>query len=71
MNNNLENRLKNTTVIPVLVIENIEDAVPLALALSKGGLKTLEITLRTDNALEALSEIKKALPEILVGAGTV
>lgn len=71
MNNNLKNRLKNTTVIPVLVIENIEDAVPLALALSKGGLKTLEITLRTDNALEALSEIKKALPEILVGAGTV
>lgn len=71
MNKNLENIMSNTSVIPVLVIDNIEDAVPLALALSNGGLKVIEITLRTPAALKSLSEIKESLPDIIVGAGTV
>ncbi len=71
MNKTLQNMMANTTVIPVLVIEKIEDALPLALALAQGGLKVLEITLRTPVALQALSEIKKSLPETIIGAGTI
>lgn len=58
-------------VIPVLTIERAEMAVPLARALVKGGLPVLEITLRTDAALEALRAIVAEVPEAVVGAGTV
>lgn len=58
-------------VIPVLTIRRVEDAVPLARALVEGGLTVLEITLRTDCALEAIRRIKAALPQASVGAGTV
>lgn len=58
-------------VIPVMVIERTQDAVPLANALYRGGLKVLEITLRTAQGLEAIAAIRKALPEAIVGAGTV
>lgn len=58
-------------VIPVIVIKRPEDAVPLARALVQGGLKVLEVTLRTPCALAAIGEIKSALPEAIVGAGTV
>ncbi len=58
-------------VMPVLVIQRIEDAVPLATALYNGGLTVLEITLRTPVALEAIALIKEQLPEAIVGAGTV
>lgn len=58
-------------VIPVMVIETMDQALPLAKALADGGLKVLEITLRTDVALEALKAIKSAYPELAVGAGTV
>lgn len=58
-------------VIPVIVIERIEDAVPLARALLAGGVKVLEITLRTAVALRAMEAITDALPEAIVGAGTV
>jgi 2-dehydro-3-deoxyphosphogluconate aldolase/(4S)-4-hydroxy-2-oxoglutarate aldolase len=58
-------------VMPVLVIQRIEDAVPLAKALYNGGLTVLEITLRTPVALEAIALIKDQLPEAIVGAGTV
>ncbi len=58
-------------VIPVLTIERAETAVPLARALVKGGLPVLEITLRTDAALEALRAIVAEVPEAVVGAGTV
>lgn len=58
-------------VVPVIVIERIEDAVPLANALVKGGLRVLEVTLRTPVALEAISAIKEAVPEAIVGAGTI
>jgi len=58
-------------VIPVLVIEKVETAVPLAKALVAGGLKTLEVTLRTKNAFEAIRIIKNEVPDAIIGAGTV
>ncbi len=58
-------------VIPVMVIEKVEDAVPMAQALVAGGLKVLEVTLRTPCALTAVEQIKQAVPEAIVGVGTV
>lgn len=58
-------------VIPVLTVERVADAVPLARALVKGGLPVLEITFRTAAALEALAAIAREVPEAVVGAGTV
>ena len=58
-------------VVPVIVIERLEDAVPLAKALIAGGVKVLEVTLRTECALEAIKKIIKEVPEAVVGAGTV
>jgi 2-dehydro-3-deoxyphosphogluconate aldolase/(4S)-4-hydroxy-2-oxoglutarate aldolase len=58
-------------VIPVLTVERVADAVPLARALVKGGLPVLEITFRTPAALEALKAIAMEVPEATVGAGTV
>ena len=58
-------------VIPVLTIERQVDAVPLARALVRGGLRVLEITLRTGVALEALRAIANEVPDAVVGAGTV
>ena len=63
--------LNSTRVIPVVVIDNIEDAVPLATALVEGGLNVLEITLRTPVAIEAIIQIKQALPNAIIGSGTV
>ena len=58
-------------VIPVLTIERAADAVPLARALVKGGLRVLEITLRTPVALEALAAIADQVPGVIAGVGTV
>ena len=58
-------------VVPVLTIERAADAVPLARALVNGGLPVLEITFRTDVALEALRTIAAEVPDAIVGAGTV
>ena len=58
-------------VIPVIVIERLEDAVPMAQALLDGGIKVLEVTLRTPVALAAMEAIAKAVPDAVVGAGTV
>lgn len=58
-------------VIPVIVINKVEDAVPMAEALLEGGIKVLEVTLRTECALQAMEAIAKAVPEAIVGAGTV
>ncbi len=57
-------------VIPVIVLERVDDAVPLARALVAGGLKVLEVTLRTPVALEAVAAIVAAVPEAIVGTGT-
>jgi 2-dehydro-3-deoxyphosphogluconate aldolase / (4S)-4-hydroxy-2-oxoglutarate aldolase len=58
-------------VIPVLTINELEHAVPLARALVAGGLRVLEITLRTPIALAAIDAIAKALPDAVVGVGTL
>jgi 2-dehydro-3-deoxyphosphogluconate aldolase / (4S)-4-hydroxy-2-oxoglutarate aldolase len=63
--------MTTSPVIPVMVINKLEQAVPLANALVAGGLKVLEITLRTPVALEAIKEIRACIPEAIVGAGTV
>jgi 2-dehydro-3-deoxyphosphogluconate aldolase/(4S)-4-hydroxy-2-oxoglutarate aldolase len=65
------NELLKRPVIPVIVIDNANDAEPLAEALLKGGMDVIEVTCRTAAAPEALKRIKKAFPEMLVGAGTV
>ena len=58
-------------VIPVIVIEDINDAVPMAEALLAGGIKVLEITLRTKCALKAIEMIANKVPDAIVGAGTL
>ncbi len=58
-------------VIPVMVINRLEDAVPMAQALVEGGVRVLEITLRTPVALRCMEAIAKAVPLAIVGAGTV
>ncbi len=58
-------------VIPVLAINQLDHAVPLAKALVAGGLRVLEITLRTDCALAAITCIRQAVPDAIVGAGTI
>jgi Entner-Doudoroff aldolase len=58
-------------IVPVIKIENAEDAVPLCRSLFQGGLPLAEITFRTEAAAEALRQVRAALPEMLVGAGTV
>ncbi|WND21347.1 bifunctional 4-hydroxy-2-oxoglutarate aldolase/2-dehydro-3-deoxy-phosphogluconate aldolase [Streptomyces violaceus] len=58
-------------VIPVVVIEDASDAVPLARALVAGGLPAIEVTLRTPAALDAIREISGQVPGAVVGAGTV
>jgi len=58
-------------VLPVVVLERREDAVPVARALVAGGLPAIELTLRTPAALDAIRAISDEVPEILVGAGTV
>ena len=58
-------------VLPVVVVERREDAVPIARALVAGGLPAIELTLRTPAALDAIRAISDEVPEILVGAGTV
>lgn len=58
-------------LIPVVVIDRLDDAVPLAEALLQGGISALEITLRTPVACEAISAMKLALPDAVIGAGTV
>jgi 2-dehydro-3-deoxyphosphogluconate aldolase/(4S)-4-hydroxy-2-oxoglutarate aldolase len=60
-----------TPVIPVVTIDRVADAVPLAEALLEGGLGTIEVTLRTPHGLAALEAIAKALPAVVAGAGTV
>ncbi len=70
MNNTLE-LTQHGPVIPVIVIQRLQDAVPLAQALVEGGVRVLEVTLRTPVALAAIEAIARAVPQALVGAGTV
>jgi 2-dehydro-3-deoxyphosphogluconate aldolase/(4S)-4-hydroxy-2-oxoglutarate aldolase len=58
-------------VIPVIVLDRVEDAVPLAEALVAGGVRVLEVTLRTPAALDCMAAIARAVPEAVLGAGTL
>ncbi len=58
-------------IVPVLVINKVEDALPIAEALLKADVKVLEVTLRTPAALDVISTIAKELPEAIIGSGTV
>lgn len=58
-------------VIPVIVLDRLDDAVPMARALVAGGVRVLEVTLRTPVALQCMQAITQAVPEAIVGAGTV
>ncbi|MFG3439586.1 bifunctional 4-hydroxy-2-oxoglutarate aldolase/2-dehydro-3-deoxy-phosphogluconate aldolase [Nonomuraea sp. NPDC047897] len=58
-------------VIPVVVIDDVETAVPMARALVAGGLPVIEVTLRTEPALEAIGRIAAEVPDAVIGAGTV
>jgi 2-dehydro-3-deoxyphosphogluconate aldolase / (4S)-4-hydroxy-2-oxoglutarate aldolase len=66
----LESILRRAPVIPVVIIEDLKDAVPLARALVAGGLPVIEITLRTAAGLEAIRAISAEVPGAVVGAGT-
>ena len=70
-NETIERILDLGPVMPVIVIDDTKDALPLADALLAGGLKTIEITLRTPAALGAIEAVASQRPEIHVGAGTV
>ena len=70
MKNTLE-LVQHGPVIPVIVIHRLEDAVPMAQALVDGGVRVLEVTLRTPIALQCMEAIAKAVPGAILGAGTV
>lgn len=68
---NLIERVRQTGIIPVVALPKLEHALPLAESLIAGGLPCAEITFRTAAAAEAIEQISKRFPEILLGAGTV
>ena len=63
--------MRDAPVIPVIVLNDVEHAVPLARALLAGGIRMLEITLRTPQALACIEAIAREVPEVVVGAGTI
>lgn len=63
--------MQNAPVIPVIVLNDIAHAVPMARALVEGGIRMLEVTLRTPQALACIEAIAREVPEAVVGAGTV
>ncbi|GAA7560127.1 bifunctional 4-hydroxy-2-oxoglutarate aldolase/2-dehydro-3-deoxy-phosphogluconate aldolase [Helicobacter pylori] len=63
--------LQISPIIPVVVIENIKDAVPLAQSLIEGGIHIIEVTLRSSCALEAIELIAKNVPKMRMGVGTI
>ena len=63
--------MRSAPVIPVIVLDDVAHAIPLAHALVEGGIRMLEITLRTSEALQCMEAIARHVPEAVVGAGTV
>ena len=68
---NVMERLASSVVVPVVVLERVEDALPTAQALLAGDVDTMEITFRTPCAADAIRAVAEHCPEMLVGAGTV
>lgn len=71
MENKLLKQMEQIGIIPVIKLDDVENAAPLAKALCEGGLPCAEVTFRTDAAAPAMKAMKKACPDMLVGAGTV
>jgi len=69
--NELTSLMRSAVVIPVIQIERPDDAVPLARALVAGGIRVLEVTLRTEHGLAAIAAMAAEVPEAIVGVGTV
>lgn len=67
----LDHLLQMGPVIPVLTVEHLAEAIPLGQALYDGGIRVLEVTLRTECALAVIRQLRQALPDIYLGAGTV
>ena len=67
----IEEQFYDYGVVPVVVLEDAKDALPLAKALTEGGLPCAEVTFRTDAAEESIRLIRREYPDMLVGAGTV
>ena len=63
--------LASSPVMPVIVLDHVEDAVPLANALVDGGIRVLEVTMRTKVALDCVRAIRAAVPDAIVGVGTI
>lgn len=68
---NILERIRRTGVIAVLILDDVDSAVPLARALMDGGVDAVELTLRTPVALDCVREVRRHVPEMLVGVGTV
>ena len=68
---NIYTKIREAGIIPVITIDDEVQAVPLAQALRKGNMKCIEITLRTEKALNAIAIIKEKFPDCIIGAGTV
>lgn len=67
----MDELLAAASVIPVLAVKDADDAEPLAHALARGGLRVVEMTLRTDAAIEVMQRMQAAEPELIVGMGTL
>ncbi|MDD5454829.1 MAG: bifunctional 4-hydroxy-2-oxoglutarate aldolase/2-dehydro-3-deoxy-phosphogluconate aldolase [Candidatus Ratteibacteria bacterium] len=69
--NNVLKKIGDIGLVPVVVMDNADFAVPAAKALMDGGIKIMEITMRTEQGITAIKKVKEAYPDMLVGAGTV
>ena len=67
----IEERFEDFGVVPVVVLDDVKDALPLAKALTEGGLPCAEVTFRTEAAEESIKAMAEAYPDMVVGAGTV
>ena len=67
----VQEKIANTKLLPVIKLDRVEDALPLADALTEGGLPVMEITFRTDAAEASIRAVSVAFPDVLTGAGTV
>lgn len=63
--------LEHAPLIPILTVHHVDEAIPLAQAFAEGGMHVLEVTLRTPVAIDVIKAMKKAVPKIKIGAGTV
>ena len=71
ISNKIDDIFNNINVVPLLSLDNLDDSIGIARALVNGGLNVLEVALRTNFSLQAIKELKAAVPEAYIGAGTV